>query len=380
MEDNVGREGSSNCSHLTYKRRAPDDASVQLLLGASSSSFQRAGNSDLQATHVQEDANINLNISPPLFNSPNASHPGQSERRLEIGIRRTHADIYRTSNEVRQAESFRRNIRMRRALTNAREFVPPSILSSGTRRNSDLQSPNQSTVLSSFDHFHSLRSATTVPVHALPPVQSLIYAPDTLQILQPSPRREVMRLRNAISSLSPAHMINGNDVLQQQRNMRNIPRSITIVPETERRNMVCNLTDYNFDTENGVFLGNNASTSGNGSTSGAHVSSAPIWSQPHLNAEYEERLSNPVNHSMNESSRFEFQGQRSFHTLSSGASATVQEMEYSVRGGNSRNSQVPRRTGLITRPVRQDNGPDTLPSLQSWTVSQRQGRLLSEVH
>ncbi|KAF3438975.1 hypothetical protein FNV43_RR17250 [Rhamnella rubrinervis] len=368
MEETQGREGLSDRRRLTYKRRAPEDEPRQLPLGVSSSSSQQVGNFELQAAHVQEDANISLNMSTPLFSTPNVSHPDQFESRLETGMTRTLSELYRTTTEARQAESFRRNIRMRRALASPRDFIPPSILSTGTRRYSHLQSPNQSAIFSPFDHVQNLSSATAVPVHAPPPVQSLSYAPDPLKILNPSPSVDVMRSRDTFSSISPAHM-------QQQWNMTNIPRSISVVPETERRNTVCSLTNLNFAMET-ADCENMASTSVNGFHSGVHVSAAPTWTQPHLTEQYEERFSNIINHSMNESAGFRLEGQDSFHTLRSSTHAVVRATESSVRGGNGRLSQVHRRPGLMTRPDRRDGGPENLPSAQSWA---RRGRLLSEV-
>lgn len=369
MEDTHGREGPANHRSLTRKRRAPEYPPGQGPLGVSSSFSQQVGNFKLQAAHVQ-DANISLNIPSSLFNPPSVSHPNQFESRPEIGMTRTLFELDQTT-EARQAESFHRNVRMRRALANPQDFVPPSILSSGTTRHSHFQSPIQSAIFSPFDHFQNLSSTIAVPFHASPPVNNLFLSSDSSQILHPSPRADVMRSRDTFSSISPAHV-------QQQWNRRNNPRNISIVPETQRRSVVLSSTNLNFaieraDHENAI------SASVNRSRSVVHVTAAPMWTQSHLIGQFEERFSDIVNHSVSGSTGFGIQGHGSLHALHSGAPAAVRAMESSVRGGNGRLVQVHPRPGLMTRSVRRNVGIGNLPSSRSWAVTQRRRRLLSEV-
>lgn len=368
MEDTHGREGPANHRSLTRKRRAPEYPPGQGPMGVSSSFSQQVGNFKLQAAHVQ-DANISLNIPSSLFNPPRVSHPNQFESRLESGMTRTLFELDQMT-EARQAESVHRNIRMRRALANPQDFVLPSILSSGTTRHSHLQSPVQSAIVSPFDHFQNLSSTIAVPFYASPPVNNLFHSPDSSQILHPS-RADVMRSRDTFSSISPAHV-------QQQWNMRNNPRNISIVPETQRRSVLLSSTNLNFATERADHE-NAISASVNGSHSVVHVTAAPMWTQPHLIEQFEERFSDIVNHSVSESAGFGIQGRGSSHSLHSGAPAAVRAMESSVRGSNGRLVQVHPRPGLMTRSVRRNVGIGNLPSSRSWAVTQRRRRLLSEV-
>ncbi|XP_075656141.1 E3 ubiquitin-protein ligase MBR2-like isoform X2 [Castanea sativa] len=361
LEENDGRESLSlEGRRLPCKRRAPQDAHGLMSLGESSSTARGSGNSEWQAVPTQGNANSSLNISTPLIIPPNISQTEHLENRFDIGLTGAFSGVHQTSSGAGQAQGSQRNIRLRRG-ANIQDFVPPSMVVSGTPRNSHLHSSAQPYMFFPFDQSTNSGSAATSQVNATYPVHPSVHVPSALQHLQPSPWSDLMRLRHGVGSMPPVHAVNGGDTLQQEQNSMNIPWNTLLTPETEGGNVGQNPRYFSIFNRNSDFPRTIANGSRNGTLSVAPFTVAPT------------RVPEP---NMAESS-----GQGGYYPLNLGTSPALRGMELSTRAGNVRPPQIRLRSELIAaRLGRQASShPENPPLLQSISASQSSSRLVAEV-
>ncbi|KAK8270743.1 hypothetical protein V6Z12_D11G217500 [Gossypium hirsutum] len=260
------------------------------------------------------------------------------------------SNFYQVSTEVRQADNFGRNTRLRRT---ASQPVPTSAnLQAWNSINSNAQPTSQCPV--------TLTSLAPAPVLANPAMQ-----------------HQTMQVSNSLQAPLPSRYWNGTTMsrvgpsisryqtlLRQKNNLRNNRRNMMI----SLANMQANL---NLANENSNFIGNVASSSRIQSGPGMHLPYSSIRSpHPNMVEQYRQRLQ----HISNPSDPWR---QGNNNTIHSGASLVVQDMDVSVRDGNPRRAQLPLR--LVPRAEGQA-GHNYRLSLteQSQTAAQR-SRPISEV-
>ncbi|XP_052878342.1 probable E3 ubiquitin-protein ligase HIP1 [Gossypium arboreum] len=260
------------------------------------------------------------------------------------------SNFYQVPTEVRQANNFGRNTRLRRT---ASQPVPTSAnLQAWNSSNSNVQPTSQYPV--------TLTSLATAPVLANPAMQ-----------------QQTVQVSNSLKAPLPSRYWNGTTMsrvgpsisryqtlLRQEDNLRNNRRNMMI----SLANMQANL---NLANENSNFIGNVASPSRIQSGPGMHLPYSSIRSpHPNMIEQYRKRLQ----HISNPSDPWR---QGNNNPIHSGASLVVQGMNVSVRDGNPRRAQLPLRLG--PRAEGQAGHNYRLSSTeQSQTAAQR-SRPISEV-
>ncbi|TYH44847.1 hypothetical protein ES332_D11G223100v1 [Gossypium tomentosum] len=338
LEENRIRDGlpANGQTRLLCKRKA-----LEYATGGSSSSARQAANSHQPGTNIGQHNVRNYLSAVNSFNSGHSRHGAASP---------IPSNFYQVSTEVRQADNFGRNTRLRRT---ASQPVPTSAnLQAWNSINSNAQPTSQCPV--------TLTSLAPAPVLANPAMQ-----------------HQTMQVSNSLQAPLPSRYWNGTTMsrvgpsisryqtlLRQENNLRNNRRNMMI----SLANMQANL---NLANENSNFIGNVASSSRIQSGPGMHLPYSSIRSpHPNMVEQYRQRLQ----HISNPSDPWR---QGNNNTIHSGASLVVQDMDVSVRDGNPRRAQLPLR--LVPRAEGQA-GHNYRLSLteQSQTAAQR-SRPISEV-
>ncbi|XP_041000607.1 E3 ubiquitin-protein ligase MBR2-like [Juglans microcarpa x Juglans regia] len=372
LEENNSREDlSSDGRRVSCKRRAPEDVPGLLYLGESSRYAQESGNLEWRALSAQENANANLNLSSPSSIPPNAGHPERLEDGIGISMTGALSGMLQTSSGAGQEEGSQRNIRVRRS-ADPQDFVPPSICSSGTSRDSYPQPDSLPAVFSPFDSFPNPSSAAPLPVDGTNPVHSFAHVPNSLQNLQSSPWYDL--------TIPPVYAVNGGSTFQQQGNSMSIPRNTLLAPETERGYVAEYPTAYHLFNGHSNSPGNIASSSQNGTLSGVHFPYARTRVPEHnMTEQYRQRFSDSVNRFMVESTGFECRELGIYCPLHSRTSAAAREMDLSVRS-DVIPVQIHQAYGWTTGTERQAGGYSENPfALEFVGAAQRTRRLVSEV-
>ncbi|XP_042961825.1 E3 ubiquitin-protein ligase MBR2-like [Carya illinoinensis] len=360
LEENNSREDlSSDGRRVSCKRREPEDAPGLLYLGESSRPAQESGNLEWHALSSQDNANASLNLSSI---PPNAGHPERLEDGIGLSMTGALSGMLQTSSGAGQEEGSQRNIRVRRS-ADLQDFVPPSIWSSGTSRNSYSQPQSLPAM------FPNSSSAAPLPIDGTYPVHSFAHAPNSLQNLQSSPWYDL--------TTPPVYAVNGGSTFQQEDNSRSMPRNTLLAPEIEGGYVAGYPTAYHLFNGHSNSPGNVASSSQNGTVSGVHFPYDPTRVPEH-NMTEGRRFSDSVNRFMAESTGFECRELGIYCPLHSRTSAAAQEMDLSVRSDVSP-VQIHHAYGWTTGPERQAGGyPETF-ALEFVGAAQRTSRLVSEV-
>ncbi|KAG8478351.1 hypothetical protein CXB51_028065 [Gossypium anomalum] len=269
LEENRIRDGlpANGQTRLLCKRKA-----LEYATGGSSSSARQAANSHQPGTNIAQHNVRNYLSAVNSFNS------GHSRHRAALPIP---SNFYQVPTEVRQADKFGRNTRLRRT---ASQPVPTS---------ANLQAWNSS-------------NSNTIPVT----LTSLATAPVLANLAM---QQQTVQVSNSLQAPLPSRYWNGT-TMSREDNLRNNRRNMMI----SLANMQANL---NLANENSNFIGNVASSSRIQSGTGMHLPYSSIRS-PHPNMR--QGNNNPIH---------------------SGASLVVQDMDVSVRDGNPRRAQLPLRLG-----------------------------------
>ncbi|MBA0742017.1 hypothetical protein Gogos_015129 [Gossypium gossypioides] len=315
LEENRIRDGlpANGQTRLLCKRKA-----LEYATGGSSSSARQAANSRQPGTNIGQHNVRNYLSAVNSFNSGHSRHGAA----LPIP-----SNFYQVPTEVRQADNFGRNTRLRRTasqpvLTSA-NLAPAPVLANPAMQQQTVQVSN------------SLQA----------PLPSRYWNGTTMSRVGPSISRY-------------------QTLLRQEDNLRNNRRNMMI----SLANMQANL---NLANENSNFIGNVASSSRIQSGPGMHLPYSSIRSpHPNMVEQYRQRLQ----HISNPSDPWR---QGNNNPIHSGASLVVQDMDVSVRDGNPRRAQLPLRLG--PRAEGQAGHNYRLSSIeQSQTAAQR-SRPISEV-
>ncbi|MBA0861374.1 hypothetical protein Goshw_027274 [Gossypium schwendimanii] len=315
LEENRIRDGlpANGQTRLLCKRKA-----LEYATGGSSSSARQAANSHQPGTNIGQHNVRNYLSAVNSFNSGHSRHGAA----LPIP-----SNFYQVPTEVRQANNFGRNTRLRRT---ASQPVPTSA------------------------------NLAPAPVLANPAMQQqTVQVSNSLQAPLPSRYWNGTTMSRVGPSISRYQTL-----LAQENNLRNNRRNMMI----SLANMQANL---NLANENSNFIGNVASSSRIQSGPGMHLPYSSIRSPyPNMVEQYRQRLQ----HISNPSDPWR---QGNNNPIHSGASLVVQGMDVSVRDGNPRRAQLPLR--LVPRAEGQA-GHNYRLSLteQSQTAAQR-SRPISEV-
>ncbi|MBA0686776.1 hypothetical protein Goari_014361 [Gossypium aridum] len=315
LEENRIRDGlpANGQTRLLCKRKA-----LEYATGGSSSSARQAANFHQPGTNIGQHNVRNYLGAVNSFNSGHSRHGAA----LPIP-----SNFYQVPTEVRQADNFGRNTRLRRT---ASQPVPTSA------------------------------NLAPAPVLANPAMQQqTVQVSNSLQAPLPSRYWNGTTMSRVGPSISRYQTL-----LRQENNLRNNRRNMMI----SLANMQANL---NLANENSNFIGNVASSSRIQSGPGMHLPYSSIRSpHPNMVEQYRQRLQ----HISNPSDPWR---QGNNNPIHSGASLVVQDMDVSVRDGNPRRAQLPLR--LVPRAEGQA-GHNYRLSLteQSQTAAQR-SRPISEV-
>ncbi|PPS09829.1 hypothetical protein GOBAR_AA10816 [Gossypium barbadense] len=303
--------GSSSNPAMTYSGIAryilEENRIRDGLPGQCSSSARQAANSHQPGTNIAQNNVRNYLSAVNSFNSGHSRHGAA----LPMP-----SNFYQVPTEVRQADNFGRNTRLRRT---ASQPVPTSAnLQAWNSSNSNVQPTSQYPV--------TLTSLATAPVLANPAMQ-----------------QQTVQVSNSLKAPLPSRYWNGTTMsrvgpsisryqtlLRQEDNLRNNRRNMMI----SLANMQANL---NLANENSNFIGNVASPSRIQSGPGMHLLYSSIRSpHPNMIEQYRKRLQ----HISNPSDPWR---QGNNNPILSGASLVVQGMNFSVRDGNPRRAQLPLR-------------------------------------
>ncbi|MBA0715801.1 hypothetical protein Golax_014683, partial [Gossypium laxum] len=315
LEENRIRDGlpANGQTRLLCKRKA-----LEYATGGSSSSARQAANFHQPGTNIGQHNVRNYLSAVNSFNSGHSRHGAA----LPIP-----SNYYQVPTEVRQADNFGRNTRLRRT---ASQPVPTSA------------------------------NLAPAPVLANPAMQQqTVQVSNSLQAPLPSRYWNGTTMSRVGPSISRYQTLLG-----QENNLRNNRRNMMI----SLANMQANL---NLANENSNFIGNVASSSRIQSGPGMHLPYSSIRSpHPNMVEQYRQRLQ----HISNPSDPWR---QGNNNPIHSGASLVVQDMDVLVRDGNPRRAQLPLR--LVPRAEGQA-GHNYRLSLteQSQTAAQR-SRPISEV-
>lgn len=379
VEENNGGEGhSTEGRRLPCKRRAPEDAFGRLSMGESSKSTQLAIS--------QENTSRRLNLPTPMNNQPNGKHSEQLGAGLMVALGAApimsnpssvggngrgagageSSNIHQAIRVAGEADHSQRNIRLRRTV-NHQDSVPTN-LATLTTRNSHPQLPAQPAVLFSFDGVPNTSSVTGI-VQPTPPMRQPVRVPYSSENMQPFQLDAVTGSRIGLP-LTSNYTVNGGDVSFLGDNSRN-NQGNRALPEFQRGSSEDMLRNLNF-VPGMNSPGNIAHHSRNSSTLHVRRSSAPIrFGEDNMAQQYAQRISNIFNYN-------ESQGEHSYSAQYAGIPTAARERELSVRGGNSRLSQIPLRSGWTMRTERL-SGARPEVAMHNLTAAQRRSRLLSEV-
>ncbi|KAG8641226.1 hypothetical protein MANES_13G122800v8 [Manihot esculenta] len=378
VEENNGGEGhSTEGRRLPCKRRAPEDAFGRLSMGESSKSTQLAIS--------QENTSRRLNLPTPMNNQPNGKHSEQLGAGLMVALGAApimsnpssvggngrgagageSSNIHQAIRVAGEADHSQRNIRLRRTV-NHQDSVPTN-LATLTTRNSHPQLPAQPAVLFSFDGVPNTSSVTGI-VQPTPPMRQPVRVPYSSENMQPFQLDAVTGSRIGLP-LTSNYTVNGGDVSFLGDNSRN-NQGNRALPEFQRGSSEDMLRNLNF-VPGMNSPGNIAHHSRNSSTLHVRRSSAPIrFGEDNMAQQYAQRISNIFNYN-------ESQGEHSYSAQYAGIPTAARERELSVRGGNSRLSQIPLRSGWTMRTERL-SGARPEVAMHNLTAAQRRSRLLSE--
>ncbi|MBA0742016.1 hypothetical protein Gogos_015129 [Gossypium gossypioides] len=338
LEENRIRDGlpANGQTRLLCKRKA-----LEYATGGSSSSARQAANSRQPGTNIGQHNVRNYLSAVNSFNSGHSRHGAA----LPIP-----SNFYQVPTEVRQADNFGRNTRLRR--TASQPVLTSANLQAWNSSNSNVQPTSQCPV--------TLTSLAPAPVLANPAMQQqTVQVSNSLQAPLPSRYWNGTTMSRVGPSISRYQTL-----LRQEDNLRNNRRNMMI----SLANMQANL---NLANENSNFIGNVASSSRIQSGPGMHLPYSSIRSpHPNMVEQYRQRLQ----HISNPSDPWR---QGNNNPIHSGASLVVQDMDVSVRDGNPRRAQLPLRLG--PRAEGQAGHNYRLSSIeQSQTAAQR-SRPISEV-
>lgn len=334
-EDNEDRPGCSfGGRRASCKRKTLEGNVDQSSVSGSSSSFHAAGSSSSWAGGMSapsESVNSGLGVGT-----------GESASELRI------PDPYLSAN----AESSRRNFRLRINPSNQQESVPPEFSSGSSSRHPSFSSAFQSSRPFTNDPFLDATLAPAVENHNTQSHPVAMHAPSLPRYAQPfrwdrgSSSRSTSRDRDAFAQ---------DEVRARRMGRYMLGEPPVIAPAPDIRNLVRSQTNRNLGGGNGSIPGNVASSSRTPSVSasGVHASAAPSWTSlpnPTLHR-HPHRFSEYVRRSLISSLGSESGGQSSRQTpLHPGPPASPEEMALPSGTGNRGHSQsYPRLSSWLER-------------------------------
>ncbi|XP_042497444.1 probable E3 ubiquitin-protein ligase HIP1 [Macadamia integrifolia] len=384
LEENNGRPGCSlDGRRLSCKRKALEGTSGQSSLGGGPSWFQQADSSAWHAVAANNNGASSSSVPTPLENSPVINPAEQSIPRFGVGMRVTPGGHPALSVAV-GGESSQRNFRVRVNHAQPQDSVSPNPLSTGNAiRHSQVWSSHQASRLLPFNQsLESRLSSLQANMNHLQSQSHVMHIPGLGQNVHPFPWNGSSNSR--VGSLSNSSVIAGerSAALREESNPRSMPRTISehpmFIPATEMRTLAQDPTSWNLPIGNNVnILGNAASTSQIGSSSGVHPS-APAWI-PHPNPPslHSQRLSEFVRRSLLSS---EPGAQTSpFTALRSGPSGSSQEMVLPSGASHQGHHRPHSRSAFLAE--RQGDGVLGIPfSLRTLAAAgEGRSRLVSEI-
>ncbi|KAL5844826.1 hypothetical protein ACOSQ4_010784 [Xanthoceras sorbifolium] len=292
VEDNDNRPGCSFEGRRASCKRKALGGSVEQSVNGSCSYFQHAESNVWPAVSARYDGGSSLSISAPSE---------QVNSGLGLGVRGAASDRIPDSYVAGNAESSRRNLRVRINPSNQQESIHPALL--GAVRHSNVSSTHQSSRPLPNDQSLDSRSAPVVDNTNSqgPPV--VMHVPTLPRNTQPFRWDRGSSSRTG-SSLSSNFSRDRDAFAREETRSRNMGRNILehpiFMPAPDMRNVVRNPASRSLAGGNISIPGNVASSSRTGSSSGVPRSSAPTWVS-HPNApshQYPRRFSEFVRRSL----------------------------------------------------------------------------------
>ncbi|KAJ4964369.1 hypothetical protein NE237_024308 [Protea cynaroides] len=388
LEENDGRPGCSlDGRRLSCKRKVLEGTSGQSALAGGPSWFQQAESSAWHAVPAHNNGASSSRIPSLLETSPGINIAEQSNTRFGVGTR-VAPESHPALSVTVSGERSQRNFRVRVNHAQPQDSVPPNPLSTGSAiRRPREWSPHQASRRFPFNQSSESRPSSSAQANVNPPQSQshVMHIPGLARNVHPFPWNGSSNSR--ISSSSSSSVIAGerNTALREESNPRSMPRTISehpmFVPATELRALAQDPTGWNLPSGNVNILGNVASTSRIGSSSGVHPSPAPTWiphhSPPSL---YPQRLSEYVRRSLFASGGSESGGQNNtLPALRSGPSGSSQEMVLPSGASHQGHHQPHSRSAFWTE--RLGDGVPGIPfSLRSLAAAgEGRNRLVSEI-
>ncbi|KAK2995231.1 hypothetical protein RJ640_006970 [Escallonia rubra] len=379
-DENDGRPGCSlEGRRLSCKRKTLEGSAGQS--SGSSSYFQRAESSVWHTVPSRYNTGSSLSISTASDSTLGVSPPEQIIPRLGLGVDRAASDSSPALSAVENAESSRRNYRVRMNSAHQQDSPPANVFSAGNAA-AHMDVYHSSRLIPGYNLL-DLRPMPSVD-NASPQGQPVVHVPALRRNLQSSRwnRSSSSRPVRSLSSVFPGER--DDTVSHEEPNSRSIPRNISehpmFVPATEMRSSAQNPINWSLAGGNINVANDVASTSRTGPSSGVNPSSAPNL-VPHRNPpQYPRRLSELVRRSVLSSTISESGGQSSnFSPPRSGTSASSQEMAPSTGAGNQGHHLPHSRSALLLD--RQSDGSFGIPySLRTLAAaSEGRSRLVSEI-
>lgn len=323
-EDRPGR--SLDGRRMSCKRKALEVHTGQSSGVGGSNCFQ---NDERSQWHTMPAAHVAVsNTRMPVSTENNVvihngSEPANSRLRLGVGGVGSASPFSFTPSG--NAESSRRNLRMRINGMYQQDPSPNNPFSTETDvGNVDIPSSRYSSKLLR-NHLIDMSPAPAVEDASLNS-QSVLHVP-------PVRRHHQSRWSGASSSRSsrssaPAAAVSEDRISFGEPSSRHIPRSISehpmFIPASEMGNSSQNPTNWNLPGGNTSMIGNAASSSRTGTSTGLNTS-VPSWYH-RSNPQYPRRISELVRRSLLPTAGAEAGGLNSNHAVRSGSSALPQEM------------------------------------------------------
>ncbi|KAH6800370.1 hypothetical protein C2S52_000834 [Perilla frutescens var. hirtella] len=323
------REDRPGCSldgrRMSCKRKALEVHTGQSSGVGSSNCFQ---NDERSQWHTMPAAHVAVsNTSMPMstvndVNVNNGSEPANPRLRLGVGGAGSASPFSLTSSGNADS-SQRRNLRLRFNGLYQQDPLPNNQFSNETDvGNVDIPSSRYSSRLLR-NHLFDMSPAPAIENVSLHS-QSVLHVPPVRRHLQ----SRWSGTSSSRSSRSSASAVPEDRMPFGEPSSRHIPRSISehpmFAPASEMGNSSQNPTNWNLPGGNNSMVGNAASSSRAGASTGLNAS-APTWSHRSY-PQYPRRLSEIVRRSLLSTAGAEAGGQSSNHAVRSGSSALPQEM------------------------------------------------------
>ncbi|XP_043712911.1 probable E3 ubiquitin-protein ligase HIP1 [Telopea speciosissima] len=382
LEENDGRPGCSlDGRRLSCKRKALEGTSGQPSLGGGPSWFQQAESSAWHAVPARNNGASSSSV-PTLENPPVINPVEQPIQRFGVGMR-VPPGGHPASSVAVSGDSSQRNFRVRVNHVQSQDSVSPNPLLTGSAiRNSHVWASHQASRMLPFNQSSESRLSSSQANVNPPQSQShVMHIPGLGRNVHPFPWNGSSNSRAGSLSSSPVVAGERSAALREEANPRSMPRTIVehpmFVSATEMRTLAQDPTSWNLPSGNVNILGNAASTSRIGSSSGVHPS-APTWI-PHPNPPslHQQRLSEFVRRSLFTS---ESGAQAStFPALRSGPSGSSQEMVLPSGASHQGHHRPLSRSAFLTE--RQGDGVLGIPfSLRTLAAAgEGRNRLVSEI-